>query len=72
MIYIRTVTLCMKNIEQTQEIQEEKQKENIKETQTTINYKGERELRKEGRESLVVSSHTQDQSKRVPLKEARI
>ena len=72
MIYIRTVTLCMKNIEQTQEIQEEKQKENIKETQTTINYKGERELRKEGRESLVVSSYTQDQSKRVPLKEARI
>ena len=72
MIYIRTVTLCIKNIEQTQEIQEEKQKENIKETQTTINYKGERELRKEGRESLVVSSHTRDQSKRVPLKEARI
>ena len=72
MIYIRTATLCMKNIEQTQEIQEEKQKENIKETQTTINYKGERELRKEGRQPLVVSSHTQDQSKRVPLKEARI
>ena len=72
MIYIRTATLCMKNIEQTQEIQEEKQKENIKETQTTINYKGERELRKEERESLVVSSHTRDQSKRVPLKEARI
>ena len=72
MIYIRTVTLCIKNIEQTQEIQEEKQKENIKETQTTINYKGERELRKEGRESLVVSPQTRDQSKRVPLKGASI
>ena len=35
MIYIRTATLCMKNIEQTQEIQEEKKKENKKETQTT-------------------------------------
>ena len=32
----------------------------------------ERELRKEGRKSLVVSPEVQDQSKRVPLKEASI
>ena len=32
----------------------------------------EREQRKEGRESLDVSPHARDQSKRVPLKEASI
>ena len=32
----------------------------------------ERELRKEGSESLVVSPQAQDQSKRVPLKDASI
>ena len=32
MIYIRKSTLCMKNIEQTQKVQEEK---NIRESQTT-------------------------------------
>ena len=62
-----------KNIEQTQKIQEEenwkKKKKNFKQQ---INYKRERELRKEGRESLVVSPHAQDQSKRAPLKEAII
>ena len=36
-----------------------------------INYK-EKELRKEGRESLVVSPQVRDQSRRVPLKEASI
>ena len=49
-----------------------KQRENKKENQTTYNYKRERELRKEGRESLVVNPHAQDQSKRVLLKEASI
>jgi len=41
-------------------------------TKQQKNYKRERELRKEGRESLVVSLQARDQSKRVPLKEARI
>ena len=36
MIYIRKSTLCMKNIEQTQKVQEEENKEkNIRESQTT-------------------------------------
>jgi len=39
-------TLCKKNIEQTQEIQEQKQKESEKEPRQPINYKGERERRK--------------------------
>ena len=48
-------TLCMKNIEQTQKIQEGKNKEKTnKKTNPQINYE-ERELRKEGRESLIVS-----------------
>ena len=42
-----------------------------KKTNPRINYK-ERELMKEGRESLVVSPQARDQSKRVPLKEASI
>ena len=42
-----------------------------KRTRQQNNYKRERELRKEGRESLVVSLQVRDQLKRVPLKEAR-
>ena len=73
MLYIRTATLYMKSIEQTQKIQEEENREkNKKENQQHINYKRERELRKAGRESLVLSPHAQDQSKRVPLREALI
>ena len=68
MLYIRMATLCMKNIEQTQKIQEGKTK---KKTNPRINYK-ERELMKEGRESLVVSPQVRDQLKKVPLKEASI
>ena len=49
-----------------------KQRKNKKANQQHINYKREQELRKEGRESLVVSPHARDQSKRVPLKEAII
>ena len=49
-----------------------KQNKNKKETKQQNNYKRERELRKEGRKSLVVSPHARDQSKRVPLKEASI
>ena len=71
MIYIRTATLCMKNTEQTQRIQEEKAKRKQERTRQQKNYKRERELRKEERESLVVSVQARDQSKRVPLKEAR-
>ena len=63
-------TLCKKNIEQTQEIQEQKQKESEKEPRQPINYKGKREQRKEGEESLVMSLQARDQSKRVPQKEA--
>ena len=33
MLYIRKATLCMKNIEQTQKIQEGKQRKNKKENQ---------------------------------------
>ena len=73
MLYIRTATLYMKSIEQTQKIQEEENREkNKKENQQHINYKRERELRKAWRESLVLSPHAQDQSKRVPLREAII
>ena len=72
MLYIRTTTLCMKNTEQTQRIQEEKIERKQKRTRQQNNYKRERELRKEGRESLVMSPHARDQSKRVPLKEAII
>ena len=68
---MRTTTLCMKNTEQTQRIQEEKIERKQKRTRQQNNYKRERELRKEGRESLVVSLQARDQSKRVPLKEAR-
>ena len=71
MLYIRTTTLCMKNTEQTQRIQEEKIERKQKRTRQQNNYKRERELRKEGRESLVVSLQARDQSKRIPLKEAR-
>ena len=71
MLYIRTTTLCMKNTKQTQRIQEEKTERKQKRTRQQNNYKRERELRKEGRESLVVSLQARDQSKRVPLKEAR-
>ena len=71
MLYIRTTTLCMKNTQQTQRIQEEKIERKQKRTRQQNNYKRERELRKEGRESLVVSLQARDQSKRVPLKEAR-
>ena len=56
MLYIRMATLCMKNIEQTQKIQEGKNKEKKKqENQSTDSLQRERELRKEGRELLVVS-----------------
>ena len=58
-------TLCMKNIEQTQKIQEGKQRKNKKRNPV-------HKLMKEGRESLVVSPQARDQSKRVPLKEASI
>ena len=68
----------MKNIEQTQKIQEEENREKTKQKKNKkkkpnqhINYK-EKELRKEGRESLVVSPQVRDQSRRVPLKEASI
>ena len=61
----------MKNTKQTQRIQEEKIERKQKRTRQQNNYKRERELRKEGRESLVVSLQARDQSKRVPLKEAR-
>ena len=71
MLYTRKATLRMKNIEQTQKIQEENREKTKKKTNQHINYK-ERELRKEGRESLVVSPQARDQSKRVPLKEASI
>ena len=43
-----------------------------KDTKKKKKLQRERELRKEGRESLVVSPEVQDQSKRVPLKEASI
>ena len=49
-----------------------KQIENKKEPDNKKNYKREKEQRKEGRESLDVSLQARDQSKRVPLKEARI
>ena len=49
-----------------------KQIENKKEPDNKKNYKRERKQRKEGRESLDVSLQTRNQSKRVPLKEARI
>ena len=41
MIYIRKATLCMKNKEQTQEIQEEENREKTKKKKTNqhINYK---------------------------------
>ena len=56
MLYIRMTTLCMKNIEQTQKIQEEENREKIKKkTNQQINYKREREPRKEWRESLVMN-----------------
>ena len=61
----------MKNTEQTQRIQEEKTERKQERTRQQKNYKRERELRKEGRESPVVSLQAQDQSKRVLLKEAR-
>ena len=63
----------MKNIEQTQKIQEEKNREKAKKkTKQHNNYRRERGQRKEGRESLVVSPHARDQSKRVSLKEVSI
>ena len=56
MLYIRLTTLCMKNIEQTQKIQEEENREKIKKkTNQQINYEREREPRKEWRESLVMN-----------------
>ena len=39
MLYIRKATLCMKNIEQTQKIQEGKQRKKEKKTNPLINYK---------------------------------
>ena len=55
------------------EVQEEENKEKSQQkTKQQNNYKREREQRKEGRESLDVSPQAQDQSKRAPLKEARI
>ena len=66
-------TLCMKNIEQTQKIQEEENREKIKKkTNQQINYKRERKPRKELRESLVMSPYARDLSKRIPLKEISI
>ena len=49
-----------------------KQRETKKKIKQKKNYKKEREQRKEGRESLDVSPHARDQSKRVPLKEVSI
>ena len=79
MIYIRKATLCINSTKQTREIQEGKKKTGKikkikikKKTKQQKNYKRERELRKEGRESLVVSLQARDQSKRVPLKDASI
>ena len=43
-----------------------------KKTKQQNNYKRGRDLRKEGRELLVVSPQARDQSKRVPLKDASI
>ena len=43
-----------------------------KDTKKKKKLQRERELRKEGRESLVVSPEVRDQSKGVPLKEASI
>ena len=70
----------MKSIEQTEKIQEKENKEKQKKkkkkerekTKQKKNYKKEREQRKKGRESLDVSPHAQDQSKRVLTKEASI
>ena len=55
MLYIRKATLCMKNIEQTQKIQEGKTKKKQKRKPIHRLIKRERELMKEGRESLVMS-----------------
>ena len=49
-----------------------KQRETKKKAKQNKNYKKEREQRKEGRESLDMSPHARDKSKRVPLKEASI
>ena len=84
MIYIRKATLCKNSTEQTREIQEgnkktgkipKKKKKKRRRRRRPPNNKRitrERELRKEGSESLVVSPQAQDQSKRVPLKDASI
>ena len=53
-------------------LEEENREKTKKENQQHNNYKRERELRKERRESLVMSPYARDQSKRVPLKEAII
>ena len=39
MLYTRKATLCMKNIEQTQKIQEENREKTKKKTNQHINYK---------------------------------
>ena len=57
--------------EKTRRRKQRKNKKN-KKTELQNYYKRERELRKEGRESLDVSPYARDQSKRVSLKEASI
>ena len=73
-IYIWKATLCKKSTKQTGKLQEEKKKtkkiHNRKPNNRLITK--ERELRKEGRESLVMSPQARDQSKWVPLKEVDI
>ena len=69
MIYIRKAT----HIEQTYKIQEKENREKQKRKQNNRKITKEKgSKKKEGRESLDVSPHARDQSKRVQLKEASI
>ena len=73
MKYIRKATLCMKSIEQTEKIQDKENREKHKRKPNNRKITKEKgEQRKEERESLDMSLHARDQSKRVPLKEASI
>ena len=71
-IYTNGYSMQEKHRANLENTRRRKQKKTEKENQQPNNYKRERELRKEGRESLVVSPHARDQSKRVLLKEAII
>ena len=48
MIYIRKATLCMKNIKQTQKIQEDENRKNKKENQTTDKLQKRKRAKKRG------------------------